>query len=441
MHALEGEVVAELGMDHRRLRIERGLRIGDGRELLVVDLNQLAAVLGFGAAARHHGADRFAGPAGAVDRDGVLRRGLDALQMRQHADPGRDDLGKLRAGDDGDHARRFLRRVRIDAFDFRMRMRRAHERHMRHARQHHVADILRAALHQPRHVGPRHRAADIGVRPVERGEDGRGVVDDFHALSSLPRAALRHRLDGIDDGVVAGAAAVVAGNVLADFLAARRKPRFRLGEQQFLRGQQHAGRAEAALQGVALLERRPAGRRSRPNPTRPRWSRPWRRRIAPRASGSRARSAPFTRTVQAPQTPCSQPTWLPVSTSCSRRKSTSVLPRVDRLVHGLAVHGERDIAAHVAHGARLISMSCLATRRSSTPARCFFVAPVACTSSCGSRSAASAFTAASTSPPASAAFGLLGPHRRVADAEIGKADVAQPLAVCPCALAARPTMA
>ena len=199
MHALEGEVVAQLGMDHRRLRIERGLRIGDGRELLIIDLNQLAAVLGFGAAARHHGADRFAGPAGTVDRDGVLRRGLDALQMRQHADPGGDDLGKLRAGDDGDHARRFLRRVRIDAFDFRVGMRRAHERHMRHARQHHVADILRAALHQPRHIGPRHRAADIGVRPVERGEDGRGVVDYFHHASplapvrSLPRIARRRR--------------------------------------------------------------------------------------------------------------------------------------------------------------------------------------------------------------------------------------------------------
>ena len=180
MHALEGEVVAELGMDHRRLRIERGLRIGDGRELFVVDLDQLAAVLGLGAGARHHGADRFAGPAGAVDRDGVLRRGLDALEMRQHADPGRDDLRKLRAGDDGDHAGRLLRRIRVDAFDLRVRVRRAHERHMRHARQHHVADILRAALHQPRHIGPRHRAADIGVRPVERGEDGRGVVDDFH---------------------------------------------------------------------------------------------------------------------------------------------------------------------------------------------------------------------------------------------------------------------
>ena len=73
--------------------------------------HQLAAVLGLGARARDHGADRLAGPAGAVDRDGVLRRRLEALEMRQHADPGRDDLGQFRAGDHGDDAGGFLRRA------------------------------------------------------------------------------------------------------------------------------------------------------------------------------------------------------------------------------------------------------------------------------------------------------------------------------------------
>ena len=68
VHALEAEIVADRRMDHRRLRIERGFRIGDGRQFLVVDRDQLAAVLGLGAGARDHGADRLAGPAGAVDR-------------------------------------------------------------------------------------------------------------------------------------------------------------------------------------------------------------------------------------------------------------------------------------------------------------------------------------------------------------------------------------
>ena len=45
-----------------------------------------------------------------------------------------------------------------------------------------VADILAAPLRQPRQIGPRHRAADIGIRPVERGEAGRLVVGDFHVF-------------------------------------------------------------------------------------------------------------------------------------------------------------------------------------------------------------------------------------------------------------------
>ena len=171
--ALEGEVVAELGMDHRRAGVQCGLRIRDGGQLLVLDRDQLARILGLRARLCHHGTHRLALPAGALDRDGVLRRRLDALQMRQHADPGRDDFGQFGAGDDRDHAGRLLRRRRIDRDDAGVRMRRAHIRHMRHARQRDVADVLSPPLGEPRQVRPRHRAADIGVRPVERGQDGR----------------------------------------------------------------------------------------------------------------------------------------------------------------------------------------------------------------------------------------------------------------------------
>ena len=52
-HALEGEIVAKLGMDHRRLGIERRFRIGHRGQHLIVDLDQRAGVLGFGAALRH----------------------------------------------------------------------------------------------------------------------------------------------------------------------------------------------------------------------------------------------------------------------------------------------------------------------------------------------------------------------------------------------------
>ena len=178
--ALEGEIVAELGMDHRRRRIERGFRVGDGGQRLVVDLDQCAGIFRFGARTRHHGADGLALPAGAIGGDGVLRRRFDAFEMGEHADPRRDHLGELHAGNDGDDARRFLCFRCLDVCDARMRVRRTHEGDVHHARQHHVADILAAALRQARQIRPRHRAADIRIRPVEGGKAGGLVGRDFH---------------------------------------------------------------------------------------------------------------------------------------------------------------------------------------------------------------------------------------------------------------------
>jgi len=68
--ALERKIVAKLGMDHRRRRIERGLGIGHAGERFVVHLDQRGGVLRFGAGAGDHGAHRFALPAGPLDRDG-----------------------------------------------------------------------------------------------------------------------------------------------------------------------------------------------------------------------------------------------------------------------------------------------------------------------------------------------------------------------------------
>ena len=127
----------------------------------------------------------------------------------------------------------------------RMRMRAAHERHMHHARQGHVVDVLAAAFHQLLGIGARDGLADVGVRPV----DGAGIDDLVHG-PAFRVALAASGLDRIDDGVVAGAAAVVAGEVLADFLARR----VGLGRQQVGGGQQHARRAEAALAGVARDE-------------------------------------------------------------------------------------------------------------------------------------------------------------------------------------------
>ena len=65
---------------------------------------RFGSILGQGPAGRDHGRDRLALPADPIDRDRVLRRRFQALQMREHADPGRDDGGKFLSGDDSDDA-------------------------------------------------------------------------------------------------------------------------------------------------------------------------------------------------------------------------------------------------------------------------------------------------------------------------------------------------
>ena len=180
--AFEREIVAQLRMDHRRCLIERGLRVGDGRQLLVFDFDQLGRVLGERTGARDYGEDRLALPARALDRDRVLRRGFEALEMREDADPRGAHLRQLRAGDDGDHAGRALRHVGFYLFDARVRVGRAHEGDVRHARQDDVAHVLPAPLREPREVRARHRAADIGIGPIERAQTRRQVARVAHCL-------------------------------------------------------------------------------------------------------------------------------------------------------------------------------------------------------------------------------------------------------------------
>src|SRR5881409_3568825 len=86
----------------------------------------------------------------------------------------------------------------------------------------------------------------------------RGTLCPMYPLSSwVPGAcsgssalAIQYLLDGVDDGLVAGAAAVIAGDVFLDLFP---------GTASFLHDQvlgryQHARSAEAALQRVLLVK-------------------------------------------------------------------------------------------------------------------------------------------------------------------------------------------
>ena len=168
--ALKGKVVAERRMNDRRLRIERGAHVGHRLQFFICDGDDFGGVLRDGAARRHHGGDGLALPADAADRDRMLGCGFETLQMRQHADPRRDDGGEFLAGHDRDDAGHAPGLAGVDPDYFCVRMRRTDEHHMRHPRQFHVADIKPAPLHQPIEVGPRDRLADIGIRPIEHRE-------------------------------------------------------------------------------------------------------------------------------------------------------------------------------------------------------------------------------------------------------------------------------
>ena len=161
MHTLEREIVAELGMDDRRAGIERRLGVGHCLQLLVLDLDQLAGVLGFCARARDNRAHRLALPAGTLDRNRVLGCRFDAFEVGEHADPGRDHLRELGAGDDCDHARRPACRIALDPGNAGVRVGGAHERDMGHARKIEVAHVLCATLRETSEIGPRDRTADI----------------------------------------------------------------------------------------------------------------------------------------------------------------------------------------------------------------------------------------------------------------------------------------
>ena len=139
-----------------------------GIKFLIFDQDMLHSVLGLSPAGRHHGRNGFALPAHPLDRDGALRRGFQTLQMREHADPRRDDGGEFLTCNHSDYTRHVPGRRSVDAKNLCVRVRRAQEHDMHHTRQFDVADIEPASLHQPVEVRPRHRFADIGVWPVQR---------------------------------------------------------------------------------------------------------------------------------------------------------------------------------------------------------------------------------------------------------------------------------
>ena len=118
--------------------------------------------------------------------------------------------------------------------------------------------------------------------------------------------------------------------------------------EQVVGGDQDPGRAEAALERVVALEGLLQRREHRVAGERLDGLDLGRRPPAPRAGSSARTATPSSRTVQAPQTPCSQPTCVPVSPSRWRRKSVSSSRGSTSLDDDAAVHRDGDLG----HAAR-----------------------------------------------------------------------------------------
>ena len=170
--ALERQVAPQHRMNHRRIGIKRSAHIRHRDKLFVIHRHGFGGILGERPAGRDNRRHRLALPTGAINRDRVLRSRFETLEMGQDADPRRNHFRQFRAGDDRDDAGHRLCRGRIDIQDLGMRIGRAQEYRMRHARQHHVAHILPTPLQQPIKVWARYRLSDVRIRAVQNRKTG-----------------------------------------------------------------------------------------------------------------------------------------------------------------------------------------------------------------------------------------------------------------------------
>ena len=171
---------------------------------------------------------------------------------------------------------------------------------------------------------------------TKAASEAAGTVPCPVSRARLLAAGFDDAAHGINDAAIACAPAEIAGQLDPDAgLVGIRQPL-----HDIACGNQHAGRAEAALQRVLARKCLAQVRHDRivvrsfdgvdRGPV-----------AGDRVGQARARRRAAISTVQAPHTPCSQPRCVPVSRQCSRRKSA-------RWVRGStsalcpAIHGECD---------------------------------------------------------------------------------------------------
>ncbi len=135
-----GDVRLQLLVDERRAVLLRLERVEHDRQRLVLDLDQVARVLGDVAVVGDHRRHCLTVVAHLLDGDHVLDD-LPGAEGRQR----RRMPGHVGACHDADHARQCLRLRRVDPEDARVRVRAAHDRGVRHVLELDVVDVAALA--------------------------------------------------------------------------------------------------------------------------------------------------------------------------------------------------------------------------------------------------------------------------------------------------------
>ena len=199
-----GDVVTQVREQRRAARVEREGGIHHRRQVFVVDLHQLAAVLGEVTALGDDDRHGIAHEAHLVRRQqGELRGGPRRTEKSQQRIRPRDrHRFQVRSGEHRDHSGQRPRRRDIDREHPAVSQRRAHERGVQHPGQLDVVDVPARAGQDARVL----RTLDAGA--------GVALGHDFchgRSLASALAVALGGQQDAIDDALVAGAPADVAG--------------------------------------------------------------------------------------------------------------------------------------------------------------------------------------------------------------------------------------
>ena len=170
----------QVGPDHRCIRLQRAADVGDGVQVLVLDVDQLQRVT------------RGVPVLGDDERDLLAlephlvgdQHGLDVVAQGRH--PGQALLGQHRPGDDQLHLRVRLRRTYVDAEDLRVRHRGTQDRQVQHAVQLDVVAVAAPAADEARVLLAQHPAVTdrLLVVGLEIAEPGCGLGDGHASTSS-----------------------------------------------------------------------------------------------------------------------------------------------------------------------------------------------------------------------------------------------------------------